>query len=92
MLDKNLKLRAFIRENLNPKTFVSTLKLQVVHNQVLLMVNNFAKNISQLKADVTGNNNINCTLLAAKGLHLSSLQSTGLAKSLDIIKNFSGSQ
>ena len=55
------------------------------------MVNNFAENISHLKADVTGNNNINCTLLAAKGLHLSSLQSTGLAKSLDIIKNFSGS-
>lgn len=92
MLDKNLKLRAFIRENLNPKTFVSTLKLQVVHNQVLLMVNNFAKNISQLKADVTGNNNINFTLLAAKGLDLSLLRSTGLAKSLDVIKNFSGSQ
>ena len=91
MLDKNLKLKAFIRENWNPKTFVSTLKLQVVHNHVLLMVNNFAENISQLKADVTGNNNINCTLFAAKGLHLSSLQSTGLAKSLDIIKNFSGS-
>ena len=53
MLNKNSKLKAFIRENLNPKTFVSTLKLQVVHNQVLLMVNNFAKNISHLKTDVT---------------------------------------